>query len=244
MEKRHAIFVSLAITLIIAGNYLFFFYESNEREIVNVKRVLDGDTIELEDGRKIRLLNVNTPEKKEKLSGESINFMKRLENSSVELEVGGIDKYGRTLGRIYYNGSYINLELVKLGLAHPYLVEEDELGDFIEAEEKSREDSLGIWNKSQYYGCLGVEINKKEEYVIINDKCGLDSSGWSLKDESTKTYKFENVRTREFTIYSENGKNAEDRFYWGKGKVWNDDKDSIFIRDKDGFLVYYDNYGY
>ncbi len=243
MEKKYAIFTALIITLIIAGNYLFFYDFDSGREIVVVGRVMDGDTVELDDGRKIRLLNINTPEKGRAFSDEAFDFLKTLEGNSVELDAEGVDRYGRTLGRIY-SDKYINLEIVRLGLAHKYLVDEKELGDFIKAEEEAIGNGWGIWQRSEFYGCLNVEINKYEEYVLIKDNCGLNFGGWNLKDESTKIYKMDNVREKEFKIYSAKKDDKDGEYYWGRGEAWNDDKDSIFITDANGLIVYYDSYGY
>ncbi|MCH7568168.1 MAG: thermonuclease family protein [Nanoarchaeota archaeon] len=244
MEKRHAFLIALLITLLVAGNYLFFYDFSSDRETVVIGRVIDGDTVELEDGRKIRLLNVNAPERGEFGYDSATEFIKDFENKTLELEISGVGRYGRILGRLYYDEYYINLNLVKNGLAHPYIVSDREVKDFKKAEKEARENEKGIWGKSEHYGCLNVEINKYDEYVVIEDKCGVDFDGWKLKDESTRSYKLDKVNSRRFVLYSEKGIDGKDEFYWGRGNAWNDDKDSIFVRDEKGKLVYYDSYGY
>ena len=245
MKKRHAFLLSLLVTLLIAGNYLFLNADEiyPQREIVIIGRVIDGDTVELEDGRIIRLLNINTPERGRPGSEEASDFLREFENETVELEVEGVGRYGRILGRLYSN-TYLNLELVKLGLAHQYLGEENEINEFKKAEQEAREKELGIWEKSEYYGCLSVEINKYDEFVVVEEKCGIDFSSWTIKDESTKNYMFDTNWKGEIILYSGDGVDKDDELYWGRGKVWNDDKDSIFIRDEKGLLVYYDSYGY
>ena len=97
-------------------------------ESAYVKRVVDGDTLELEDGRKVRLIGVDTPElhvsqklyKDSERSGQDIAairelglrasaFTKRyLDKQRVELEYEASnrvtnhqDKYGRTLAYVY-----------------------------------------------------------------------------------------------------------------------------------------------
>jgi endonuclease YncB( thermonuclease family) len=245
MEKKHALFIALAITGIIAGNWLFFQeFSEFDREHVIIQRVIDGDTVELQDGRTVRLLNINTEEKGRAWSSEASEYLSRYLNKSVEIEVSGVGKYGRILGRLYSGEEYLNLEIVRLGLAHVYLVEESEEKEFKKVEEKAREEEIGIWEKSEYDGCLDVEINKKDEYLVIEDICGLDFNGWSVKDESTKMYKFKDNKRINYKLFSEKGDDVGNELYWGQGKVWNDDRDSIFIRDSSGFLVYYDSYGY
>ena len=242
MKKKYAFVIAFLITLIVAGNYLVFADIYPEREIVIIKRALDGDTIELEDGRIIRLLNINAPEKKKHASDEATNFLKSFEGKSAGIEITGFERYGRSLGRIY-SSEYINLELVRLGLAHKYLVEDSELDEYIDAEKEAMENELGIWERSNYWNCLETEINKKAEYLIIENKCNADLKGWEIKDESTKSYIIKKSGS-ELTIYSAKGIDEENELYWGRGDAWNDDKDSLFIRDNEGLLVYYYSYGY
>jgi hypothetical protein len=122
----------------------------------------DGDTVELEDGRKIRLLGINTPEveHKDKMTeagGEDAKawLINKLQHARVRLEfdVEKTDKYGRTLAYLFSeNKEHINLSLVKAGLATisiypPNLLYVNEL---IAAENKAEQDKLGIWQRPEY----------------------------------------------------------------------------------------------
>lgn len=245
MLKKHALFISIFFTLLIAGNYLFINAEKifPEREKVFIVRVLDGDTVELDTGFKVRLVNINTPEKGHFGSDEATAFLKEFENKELEIEKLGTDRYGRILGRLFDSNTYLNLKIVELGLAHKFLVEESELEEFSEKETEARKNELVIWEKSSDAGCLTLEINKKDEFVSIKNGCG-NLEGWTVKDESTRGFTFEKNEREEFILWSGKGEETEKDFYWGRGNVWNDDKDAIFIRDKDGLLVFYDSYGY
>ena len=245
MEKRHALIISLLITVLVGVNYFYFVgFDSEEREIVIIGRVIDGDTVDLEDGRRIRLVNINTPEKGREGYEEAKNFLALYENESVELEIVGVGKYGRILGRLFFEDLYLNLELVEEGFAHSSFVEGRELKEFRNVEKKARDGEKGIWKRSENYGCLNVEINKKEEYVVIEDSCESNFEGWSVKDETTKRYVFDKDVGTRIKVFSGKGVDNETEVYWGRGNVWNDDKDSIFIRDSGGKLVFYDSYGY
>ena len=127
-----------------------------------VKTVYDGDTVELEDGRKIRLLGINTPEiqHKDKMAeagGEEAKtwLINKLQHAKVRLEfdVEKTDKYGRTLAYLFSeNKEHINLSLVKAGLATvsiypPNLLYANEL---LAAENKAEQDKLGIWQRPEY----------------------------------------------------------------------------------------------
>lgn len=240
MNKKASLIISLSITVLLVGNYIFFSEDPVVRERVEISRILDGDTIELTDERRIRLLNINTPEKGYPYSDLGKDFLS--EFKEVELESVGVDRYNRILGRIYYNEVYLNLEIVEEGMAHSYLVDSSEFRLFEKAELFAKNNEKGIWKKSEHYGCLEVEINKYDEYLVIEDLCDLNLESWTIKDESTKSYKFTKDVSEEFTLFSAKGIDSEKELYWGRENVWNDDHDEIFIRDSNGLLVYYHSY--
>lgn len=241
MNRKASLVISFLITALIAGNYFFFSDSGIVRERVEISRVLDGDTVELADGKIIRLLNINTPEKGLAYSDLAKEYLSGF--TEVGLETAGTDKYKRTLGRLYYDDLYLNLKIVEQGMAHTYMVSESEEKLFSKAEKYAIENKKNIWERSKFYGCLKVEINKYQEYVDIIDSCEIDFIGWNVKDESTKSYKFEKDFNEKFRIYSAKGEDSQNEIYWGKGNIWNDDHDEIFIRDSDGFLAYYYSYG-
>ncbi len=242
MDRLPALVISILITSVIAGNYLFFTVDSVEREKVIIIRVLDGDTVELEDGRTIRLVNINTPEKKFPYSELAKNYLIAFLNEEIYLESLGTDKYSRTLGRLFSEEVYLNKFIIEQGMAHKYLVIKGEEKDFANAENLAIEKEIGIWDRSNYTNCISVEINKYDEYVEIYDSCGVDFTEWTIKDESTKSYKFTKDVDEKVVLYSKSGKDNETARFWGKEKIWNDAGDAIFIRDNSGFLVYYEQY--
>lgn len=91
-----------------------------------VLRIVDGDTIVVTFGHsdnteKIRLLNINTPEKGESGFYEASNKLSSLlENSSVQLEFVNSgsptrDRYDRILAFVFVNDIFVNYEMVKSG---------------------------------------------------------------------------------------------------------------------------------
>jgi micrococcal nuclease len=127
-----------------------------------VKTVYDGDTVVLVDGRKIRLLGINTPEVQhlDKLADAGGDEAKewltdKLKNTKVRLEVGveKTDKYGRTLAHLFTEKKeHINLQLVAAGLAvvniyPPNLHYVDEL---VKAQNQAEQAKLGIWQRPEY----------------------------------------------------------------------------------------------
>lgn len=244
MDKKYAFILALLVTLLIAGDFYVLNYKQKTIENAVVGRVIDGDTLELKDGRMIRLLNVNSPEKNFDNSDLAMAFMKKFENETISLEITGIDKYQRYLARIY-SPDYINLELVKQGLASKFLVEDDELKKFDSAEKEAIFSGLGIWQKSKLYGCFDFDIKEKEEMVIIENKCSsVNLKGWMIKDESRKTFIFPDVNVGKIILYSGSGDNNNDKLFWNAGNVWNDDRDSLYLFNDKLEVVGYESYGY
>jgi micrococcal nuclease len=117
-----------------------------------VKRVIDGDSIELEDGTTIRLVGVNAPETNSPYSTKATGFVKKLvENKKVKLEYDAYtsDSFGRTLAYVIIDNKNLSIELVKQGLAkvsiyddRRKLIYQDQL---LKAEQEAKSKKLGIW---------------------------------------------------------------------------------------------------
>ncbi len=139
-------------------------------DFFRVKTVYDGDTVVLEDGRKIRLLGINTPEvqHRDKLADAGGEDAKRwlqtkLQNSRVRLELAAekTDKYGRTLAHLFTdNKEHINLQLVAAGLAEVSIYPPNLLyvADLVKAEEQAEKARLGIWQQAQYQPIAVVNL--------------------------------------------------------------------------------------
>ncbi|WP_455645555.1 thermonuclease family protein [Methanosphaera sp.] len=84
-------------------------------------KVVDGDTIYLASGDKIRLVGVNTPERGQQGYKSAKNFVKKLcLNKEVSIDVDdskGKDKYNRTLGVVIVGNKNLNEMLLKENLA-------------------------------------------------------------------------------------------------------------------------------
>ncbi|MDO9169165.1 MAG: thermonuclease family protein [Methylobacter sp.] len=131
-------------------------------DFYRVKTVYDGDTVVLEDGRKIRFLGINTPEvqhrdKPADAGGDEAKqwLIDTLKNTKVRLEISAekTDKYGRTLAHVFTEKKqHINLQLVAAGLAAvsiypPNLLYVNEL---VKAQDQAELARLGIWRRSEY----------------------------------------------------------------------------------------------
>lgn len=246
MDRKYAlIFAVLIAGLIISDVYLFtgLASKSSSREKAIISSITDGDTLKLSDGRIVRLLNINAPEKSMPNHEQSRQFLLLLVNKTVDIEITGTDKYNRNLARIYIP-EYLNLALVENGLASKFLVEDSELPQFAKAEKIAIENGIGIWQKSQSFGCFETLIDKKGEKVQITNSCPqINLESWVLKDESRKVYTFKKNFQR-INLYSGSGDDNSTDIFWSSTNVWNDDRDSLYIFEPSGRIAHYETYGY
>ena len=124
-----------------------------------VERVIDGDTVVLAGGEKIRYIGVDTPElhhpkkKVQPYAREAMEFNRRLvegQKVRLEMDIEPKDKYGRTLAYVYLeDGRLVNAELLKEGYAQlltiPPNVRYVDL--FTGLQRQAREAKRGLWGK-------------------------------------------------------------------------------------------------
>jgi endonuclease YncB( thermonuclease family) len=129
---------------------------------VAVQRVVDGDTLRLNDGRSVRMIGLNTPELGKKGRSDepfAVAARKRLEAlvSASDGRVGLLpgkeskDHYGRTLAHVY-SADGANLEAQMLAEGLGFLVAVPPNVDLVDcqqaAERSARQAALGIWRQS------------------------------------------------------------------------------------------------
>lgn len=130
---------------------------------VAVARVVDGDTLLLKDGHRIRLLGVNTPETRhpdreaEPLGPEASAFTESLiEGGSVILEYDRerLDNYRRVLAYVYLpDGRMLNRELIQHGMSPAIVtfpIRSDRRRVFLEAEREAQRNAVGIWSLPEW----------------------------------------------------------------------------------------------
>jgi micrococcal nuclease len=120
-----------------------------------VEYVHDGDTVFLEDGRKVRLLGVDTPEigeHAECYGDEATALLRSLLPEGAHVRVLGdvqpLDQYGRSLLFVYTDaGTLVNLELIEQGAAEAVVLEPNLLfADLLErAEDTAQAEGAGMW---------------------------------------------------------------------------------------------------
>lgn len=226
MRLGNLVFVAL---FIVSG---IFYYHATATVVdvgtFKVARVIDGDTVELEDGKRVRFLGINTPEKGFAYYEEAREFLRNLvENKTVRIESSELDKYGRILGYVFLDGENVNEKILRAGLATLYYYDRDGYyEDFRRAEELARENEIGIWGRSGNWGCVELvrlETDEPEELVLEN-VCDFEIEIF-YKDDATHIYE---ASLSPRSTYAENFSH-----------IWNTDGDSLYVYDNKGLLIFY-----
>ena len=137
-----------------------------------VARVVDGDTLKLENGQRVRLIGIDTPEVFESVklyrdsqkSGQDIKTIQALGKRSskftrdlvegkrvrLEFDVEKQDKYKRLLAYVYLkDGTFVNAEIVKQGYASlmTYPPNIKYVDTFKKLYQEARENNRGLWKE-------------------------------------------------------------------------------------------------
>lgn len=226
----------------------------------SVLRVIDGDTIVVDNGVHVRLLGINTPERGQVLFNESTERLRQLIGGEILLEadVEDEDKYGRKLRHVYAGNVPVNLRLVREGYAKVLIIPPNEKHSevFLEAEARAMDESLGVW---KYEGvedifCVGIftlhynakgddNQNLNDEYVTLRNSCSyaVDLSGWVLSDDDNNEYSFGKFTLQNKTtvsIHSGPGEDTAEDLYWNGDKaIWGNGGDRLLLRRNNGDLM-------
>lgn len=131
------------------------------REAV-VARVVDGDTIVLESGERVRYLLVDTPENTSEVGcygpEASLFNQQQVQGRTVELtyDVECRDVYDRLLAYVKVQGRDLNALLVERGYAcvlHIPPNGEDRVEDYRALEAEARRDARGMWGVCEEIDC-------------------------------------------------------------------------------------------
>lgn len=112
--------------------------------------VADGDTctilMEGNESRRIRFYGIDAPESGQDFGKKAKEYCSNLIFGK-NIKVVGLDtdRFGRTVGKVYVDDKYVNLEMVKAGFAWHYAYYSPNDLDLAEAEKEARRNKLGLW---------------------------------------------------------------------------------------------------
>jgi micrococcal nuclease len=146
-----------------------------------VRKVIDGDTVQLETGETVRYLGIDAPELFLKEGGseffakEATRFNKKLvllKKVRLEFDVEKKDHYGRLLAYVFVKNVCINAELVKGGYARAVVKPPNtKYRDvFLDYQKKAMDEEKGLWQEKKkdtekYY------IGNKRTYTLHRPSC-------------------------------------------------------------------------
>ena len=120
-----------------------------------VKKVIDGDTVELYNGTVLRYTAITAPEEGEDFAEEATKLNQSLvEGKEIKLEYDNYksDKFGRVLAYPIIDNKNICIELVQKGMAELVIYQKRKPFIYqiqlLEAQEKAKKNKLGIWSKN------------------------------------------------------------------------------------------------
>lgn len=131
--------------------------KANGEMEATVKRVIDGDTFELANGERVRMIGVDTPETVkpntpvQPYGKEASDYTKKLltdQKVTLKFDVEPRDRYERLLAYVYLSdGTFVNEKLVRDGYARIMTIPPNvAFADlFLEAEREARENNRGLW---------------------------------------------------------------------------------------------------
>ena len=130
-----------------------------------VRRVIDGDTVKLGDGRLVRYIGVDAPELWRKIGGQWVEdpepFGQAAKDANVtlvegktvrlEYDVETHDRYGRLLAYVYVDGTMINAALLAGGYAQQMTIPPNvkHIEEFRRLVQEARDAKRGLWSAAR-----------------------------------------------------------------------------------------------
>ncbi|MBI4226455.1 thermonuclease family protein [Candidatus Roizmanbacteria bacterium] len=128
----------------IVANLLFLVNFSEKNIVV---RVVDGDSLDLKDGRRIRLLGIDAPERgKCMFEAGKAKLEEMVLGKRVRLEDIVTDDYGRNLANVFVGNILVNKVLVEEGLARFVYVKSRHYEEMKKAQKDAKAKNLGIYS--------------------------------------------------------------------------------------------------
>jgi micrococcal nuclease len=169
------------IILILATVFLFGCVTQNLPDgKVYVAEVIDGDTFKLQDGTRVRLLGIDTPEKGECYYEEARDELKKLIGSKVvraDKDISDKDKYDRLLRYVILeregeDNLFVNDYLVRQGLAIDIgIAPDNRYRDLLSsAGEEAKRERRGIWENCDRDEALSL---REEDSLPQDPSCNI-----------------------------------------------------------------------
>jgi micrococcal nuclease len=146
----------LFIVLFVLALFAFAWVtRGNSKKNAVVAAVIDGDTIELVGGQRVRLVQIDTPEKRVECYGDQASALTRQlipAGTHVRIEqdpkLDQVDRYQRKLAYVWKGDEDVNVTLVRDGAAGVWFFQGRRgryASEFLDAADEARADQNGLW---------------------------------------------------------------------------------------------------
>ncbi|MBC3956634.1 thermonuclease family protein [Pseudomonas triticifolii] len=139
--------------------------------VVHVQRVVDGDTLRLDDGRSVRMIGLNAPETGKRgqpaepfaeAGKRRLQALVKDSAGQVRLQVGQQpkDRYGRTLANVYgRDGTNLEAQLLSEGLGYLVAIAPNTalVACQQSAERQARQSRTGLWRNSPVQAAAQID---------------------------------------------------------------------------------------
>jgi micrococcal nuclease len=152
MSRRLLVVLLLGVAALAAFAFLT---RGDARQSAVVARVVDGDTIELVGGQRVRLVQIDTPEKRVECYGDEASALtQRLIPAGTHVRIeqdqklDQVDRYGRTLAYVWKGDEDVNVTLVRDGAAGVWFFDGRRgrhAKELLNAAEQAQADRQGLW---------------------------------------------------------------------------------------------------
>src|SRR3989338_1977352 len=160
----------LAVFLASLGLNGYFLYQQRQSSVP--AKILDGDTFQLPDGDRVRLLGVNAPEIGRCGSAEAKDELTRLiSGKSVRIEEEKRDAYGRRTGLVFVGQTLVNKSMLAAGWARPDYTKNTRNEELKSAFHEASDNRRGLHSLCE----IANPVPENPECVI---KGNIDQSSW------------------------------------------------------------------
>ena len=158
MKKRLSVVVAVAVACV------SFASPASATTAIVISRVLDGDTVTISTGERVRLLQIDTPElsSSECYGNEARAALVSLLSSKARItlvedpKLDKVDRFGRLLRYVFVGKTNVNLKMVEMGAAAPYFYKGGKglySNQILKAAEKAKAAKRGLWK-----ACPGTQL--------------------------------------------------------------------------------------
>ncbi len=148
---------TIALITLIFGFFSGNYYSNQKQSLLitqgKVIRVIDGDNLELDNAKSVRLYGINCPEKGQMFSKEAIDLSTKLAlNNQIRLDYQPnyqTDRWNRLLAYVFINDTFLNEQLIRQGFCEVTIYQkraklkyQDEL---LNAQNLAKQEKIGRW---------------------------------------------------------------------------------------------------